>query len=160
MGFYQLITQQKIPASRENVWDFISSPENLKKITPPYMGFDIVSQNLPAKIYPGMVIWYKVSPLWGINTNWVTEITHVKDYEYFVDEQRLGPYSLWHHEHHIIPCQGGVIMKDIVSYKPPYGLLGSAANYLFIRKKLDEIFNFRTKAIESIFGSWLENSQL
>lgn len=156
MGFYQLEKQQKIPATLEEVWKFISSPANLKKITPVYMGFDIVTEKLPEKIYPGMIIGYKVRPLFGIPTRWVTEITHVKDYEYFVDEQRVGPYSIWHHEHHITAIRGGVLMKDIVSYKPPYGLLGSAANSLIIKKKLNEIFNFRTQALEQIFGKWKE----
>lgn len=156
MGFYQLQKQQKIPASLEEVWQFISSPENLKKITPVYMGFDIVTENLPEKIYPGMIIGYKVRPLFGIPTRWVTEITHVKDYEYFVDEQRVGPYSIWHHEHHIKAVRRGVLMQDIVSYKPPYGLLGSAANSLIIKKKINEIFNFRTQALELIFGKWEE----
>ncbi len=158
MGFYQLHKQQKIPSTLEEVWSFISSPENLKKITPVYMGFDIVTENLREKIYPGMIIGYKVRPLLGIPTRWVTEITHVKDYEYFVDEQRVGPYSIWHHEHHIKAIKGGVLMQDIVSYKPPYGLLGSAANSFIIRKKLDEIFNFRTQAVELIFGKWEEES--
>lgn len=158
MGFYQLKKQQKIPSSIDVVWDFISSPVNLKKITPLYMGFDIVMEILPPKIYPGMIIQYKVSPLWGISTNWVTEITHVRDYEYFVDEQRVGPYSIWHHEHHLKSITGGVQMNDIISYKPPYGIIGKAVNYFLIRKKLDEIFNFRVKAIEKIFGNWEENN--
>jgi ligand-binding SRPBCC domain-containing protein len=154
MAFYQLIWQQKIPSSKKTVWEFISSPENLKKITPVYMGFDIITDNLPGKIYPGMIIRYKVSPLWGIITNWVTEITHVKEGEYFVDEQRHGPYSIWHHQHHLKSIAGGVQMDDIVSYKPPYGIIGTAANHLFIRKKLDEIFNFRSQALDAIFGKW------
>lgn len=157
MGFYQLHKTQKIPATVEKVWDFISSPANLKKITPAYMGFDITSKNLPAKMYPGMIISYKVSPVFGIKTTWVTEITQVKEQEYFVDEQRVGPYSLWHHEHKIESIPGGVLMTDIVSYKPPYGVLGSIANALLIKNKLKEIFDFRTVAVEHIFGIWEEN---
>lgn len=154
MGFYQLHTTQKIPASVEKVWDFISSPGNLKKITPEYMGFDITSKNLPEKMYPGMIISYKVSPVMGIKTTWVTEITHVKEQEYFVDEQRVGPYSMWHHEHQIEAVPGGVLMTDIVSYKPPFGFLGSIANEIMIKHKLKEIFDFRTKAVEKLFGKW------
>jgi ligand-binding SRPBCC domain-containing protein len=154
MGFYQLHKTQKIPAPVEKVWDFISSPANLKKITPVCMGFDIISKNLSEKMYPGMIISYKVSPVFGIKTTWVTEITHVKDGEYFVDEQRVGPYSMWHHEHRIGPIPGGVLMTDIVSYKPPYGVLGSIANAILIKNKLKEIFDFRTVAIEQIFGKW------
>lgn len=152
MGFYQIHTTQKIPASIEQVWDFISSPENLKKITPDSMGFDITSKLLKEKMYPGMIISYKVSPVLGIKMTWVTEITQVKDKEYFVDEQRVGPYSIWHHEHKIEAIDNGVLMTDIVSYKPPFGFLGSIANTVFIKNQLKHIFAYRTKAIENLFG--------
>ena len=105
------------------------------------MGFDIRTTNLPDKIYEGMIISYKVRPLWGIPTNWVTEITHVRDKFYFVDEQRVWPYSLWHHKHIILLLENGVLMKDIVSYKPPFDLLGRISNTLFIKIKLTEIFD-------------------
>ena len=156
MGFYQLQTTQKIPASVEKVWDFISSPANLKKITPVYMGFDIISKNLPEKMYPGMIIVYKVSPVMKIKTTWVTEITQVKEKVYFVDEQRVGPYSMWQHQHLIEPIPGGVLMKDIVSYKLPFGFIGRIVHYLFIKNKLKEIFDFRTEALEQTFGKWEE----
>ena len=152
MGFYQFKREQIVKASLNEVWDFISSPENLKRITPPEMGFDIVSDKLPKKIYAGMIIRYKVRPLAGIKTTWVTEITHVEEKKYFVDEQRVGPYSMWHHEHFIQPDKAGVIMTDIVSYKPPFGILGSIANSLVIHKKLHKIFMFREKALYDIFN--------
>jgi len=152
MAFYQLHKTQKIPAGVEAIWDFISEPANLKKITPPFMGFDIISESLPQKMYPGMIISYKVKPLLGIKLTWVTEITHVKEKEYFVDEQRIGPYAMWHHEHKLEPVDGGVLMTDIVSYRPPFFILGSIANTLFIRKQLREIFDYRVKAIEKEFG--------
>jgi ligand-binding SRPBCC domain-containing protein len=152
MAVYQLKTTQTIPASMEEVWDFISSPANLKEITPEYMGFDIMTKGLPATMYPGMIIAYRVRPLLGIKMTWVTEITHVKEKEYFVDEQRIGPYALWHHEHFIEPVEGGVLMKDIVTYSPPLGFLGIIAKRLFIGKKLKEIFDFRYQAVEQKFG--------
>lgn len=155
MGFYQLYKTQKIPATKEQVWDFISSPANLKKITPEYMGFNITSKLLSPKMYPGMIISYKVSPVFGIKMTWVTEITQVKEMEYFVDEQRIGPYSMWHHEHKIEPIEGGVLMTDIVSYKPPFGILGSIANSILIKKQLKEIFDFRKEAMENIFCTLL-----
>jgi len=154
MGFYQFKRELKINASLEDVWDFISSPKNLKEITPDYMGFDITSKDLPEKMYPGMIISYKVKPLLGISTTWVTEITQVKDKRYFVDEQRVGPYKIWHHEHFIEEITGGVLMKDIVSYQPPFGFLGSIANKLMIHHKLNEIFNYRTQAIEKKYGKF------
>ncbi|MRT92704.1 SRPBCC family protein [Ancylomarina sp. 16SWW S1-10-2] len=151
MAFYQFQREQVLNTSIEALWDFISSPQNLKKITPDYMGFDISSKDLPGKIYQGMIISYIVKPVFGIETNWVTEITHVKEKEYFVDEQRVGPYSMWHHQH-IIKQQGDkVLMKDIISYVPPFGFLGSIANELMIKNKLNEIFDYRTTILEKIF---------
>ncbi len=152
MAFYQLEQTQKIPASLDAVWDFISSPMNLKEITPDYLGFEVTSNNNENKMYPGMIITYKVSPLFGIKLSWMTEITHVKDKEYFVDEQRVGPYSLWHHQHKIVAIEGGVLMTDIVTYQPPFGFLGAIANTLIIKNKLKEIFDYRTVAVEKRFG--------
>ena len=152
MGFYQFKRSLKINASLNEVWDFISSPKNLKEITPDYMGFDITTTNLPDKMYPGMMISYIVKPILGVKTLWVTEITHVQEQKYFVDEQRVGPYTIWHHEHIIEKTDEGVLMTDIVSYKPPFGFLGSLANKLFIQRKLNEIFDYRTKALMKKFA--------
>jgi ligand-binding SRPBCC domain-containing protein len=154
MGFYQLHKTQKIPVGLDEIWDFISSPENLKKITPEFMGFDITSRQLQHKMYPGMIISYKVSPVFGIKMTWVTEITQVKEKEYFVDEQRIGPYAMWHHEHKIEAIEGGVLMTDIVSYQPPFGFIGAFANLILIKKQLEEIFDYRTEAMERIFGKY------
>jgi ligand-binding SRPBCC domain-containing protein len=152
MGYYTKTAEQKIPASIETIWEFMSSPKNLKKITPAYMGFDIISPNANDPIYPGMIITYKVSPLLGIKMDWVTEITHVKEGIFFVDEQRLGPYSMWHHQHHIEAIPGGVLMRDIVTYIPPMWLLGDIANSIMIKSKLNEIFKHRFDAVEQLFG--------
>jgi ligand-binding SRPBCC domain-containing protein len=152
MAFYQFHKKQKVNTSIDEVWNFISSPANLKEITPDHMGFDIMSKSLPNKMYAGMIISYKVSPLFGIKTNWVTEITQIRDKEYFVDEQRVGPYSIWHHQHHIKSIENGVLMTDIVSYQPPLGFLGAIANSLIIKNKLKEIFDYRTLAIEKRYG--------
>lgn len=149
---YTLQTKQKIPASIDEVWSFISSPANLKHITPEYMGFEIIGPALPEKMYEGMMIHYIVRPLAGIPMQWVTEITHVRDREYFVDEQRVGPYRMWHHEHRLSPITGGVLMSDTVHYIPPFGVLGQIAQHLFIRRQLDAIFNYRTKKINEKFG--------
>ncbi|MEQ8218578.1 MAG: SRPBCC family protein [Arenibacter sp.] len=151
MGFYQFKRTQEINASIDEIWKFISDPSNLKLITPDYMGFDITSEDIPSKMYEGMIISYKVSPLLGIKTTWVTEITHLKENSYFVDEQRVGPYKIWHHQHMIQPTEKGTLMTDIVSYQPPLGFLGSIANELIIKGKLNEIFEYRTKALDEIF---------
>jgi ligand-binding SRPBCC domain-containing protein len=151
MAVYQLVNKQLITADIIEVWNFISSPANLKYITPAYLRFEIINKNIPEKMYPGMIIIYNISPLFGIKIKWVTEITHVKENEYFVDEQRIGPYSMWHHQHKILPVKEGVLMTDIVTYKPPFGILGALSNRLFISRKLEDIFCFRKSAIEEKF---------
>ena len=153
MGFYQFKKQQVFNQPVDKLWDFISSPRNLELITPDYMGFNITTEDLPDKMYEGMIVRYKVSPLLGIKTTWVTEITHVKEGEYFVDEQRVGPYQIWHHQHFLKPVPEGILMSDIVSYKPPFGLLGNIANEIIIKQKLKEIFDYRTKALNQLFGN-------
>ena len=117
------------------------------------MGFIVTSNNGSEKMYQGMIITYKVSPLFGIKLNWMTEITHVSNFEYFVDEQRIGPYSMWHHQHRIEPFDGGVLMTDIVTYKPPFGFIGAIANSLIIKNTLQQIFDFRSKALDNRFCS-------
>jgi len=110
------------------------------------------NQTTETKIYPGMIITYKISPLLGIKINWMTEIIHVKEGEYFVDEQRFGPYALWHHQHHFKEVKGGVIMNDILNYAIPYGLIGRLSNTVFVEKQIKEIFDYREKAIKELFG--------
>jgi ligand-binding SRPBCC domain-containing protein len=151
MSFNQLIKTQFVAASIDEVWEFISSPGNLKEITPDYMGFDITSDNLPDKMYSGMIINYKVRPVLGIPMTWITEITHVEERKYFVDEQRIGPYAMWHHQHLLESNENGVMMTDIISYKPPLGFLGSIANWLFIRGQLEGIFDYRKAALDKRF---------
>ena len=152
MAYYQFKNKQRIPATIDQAWEFISSPANLKRITPDYMGFDISTTGLPDKMYPGMVIGYKVSPLLGIKMSWLTEITQVVDKKFFIDEQRIGPYKIWHHQHKLESIEGGVLMSDIVTYAPPAGFLGAIANTLIIRNKLREIFEYRKTSLNEIFG--------
>jgi ligand-binding SRPBCC domain-containing protein len=153
MSFYQLTRTQKLPASISEVWSFISSPGNLKEITPRNMDFLVTSNSGSEKMYPGMIITYKVSPLPGIRLNWMTEITNIKEYEYFVDEQRIGPYSFWHHQHKIEPIEGGVLMTDIVTYQPPFGFIGAIMNSLIIKNRLQQIFDYRSIALEKRFDT-------
>lgn len=152
MGFYQFKREQQIDQPLDLMWDFISSPKNLKKITPEYMGFDITSKDLPEKMYQGMIISYEVKPILNIPTTWVTEITHVKEKQYFVDEQRVGPYKLWHHQHFLQETANGTLMTDILSYEPPFSIFGDIANALFIKNKLKEIFDYREKVLIELFG--------
>jgi ligand-binding SRPBCC domain-containing protein len=154
MAFFQFEKTQKINASMKEIWDFISSPANLKEITPSSMGFDITSNNGSQKMYEGILISYQVKPLFGIKTNWVTEITHINEGISFIDEQRMGPYKMWHHQHFIEEIPGGVLMKDVVSYIPPFGFLGIIAKHLFIEKKLEQIFDFRKVALDKKYGPY------
>ncbi|WP_178984123.1 SRPBCC family protein [Winogradskyella helgolandensis] len=153
MKIYTLHKKQKLPISVEQAWEFLSSPANLKTITPDYMGFHILS-GADRPMFSGQIIQYIVTPVLGIKTKWVTEITHVKDHEYFVDEQRFGPYALWHHKHFIKEIAGGVEMEDIIDYKVPMGILGQLAHPFIVKPKLEEIFNYRTQKLEELFGKY------
>ena len=149
---YQLKTVQVLKISIEEAWDFFSSPQNLQKITPQKLGFTIISKHHGPKMYAGQIIEYKVSPLFGIPLYWMTEITHVEEKKYFVDEQRFGPYSLWHHQHHFRPVENGVEMTDIVHYKLPLGFLGDIAHSLFVKNQLQQIFDYRYSKAEELFS--------
>ena len=151
MKIYNLQSKQKLPISVNKAWDFLSI--NLKTITPEYMGFNILS-GADRKMYPGQIIQYIVTPLFGIKTKWVTEITHVQENKYFVDEQRFGPYALWHHKHFIRPIDGGVEMEDIIDYKIPFGLIGQLVHPIIIKPKLKEIFDYRHDKLIEIFGEF------
>ena len=150
MSLTQLFYEQKINTDIDNLWKFISSPKNLSKIPPSYMDFKILS-NIPDEMYEGLIISYTVKPILGVKMNWVTEITHIKDKKYFVDEQRKGPYKMWHHEHILIETDNGIIMKDIISYIPPFGILGKILNILFIKRQVKGIFKYRTEVLNKIF---------
>lgn len=150
MAVYQYKRTQLIDTDLERLWEFISSPKNLAVITPSSMNFEIQSE-VPEKMYPGLIIKYKVSPLPLYRTSWVTEITHVEEFKYFVDEQRHGPYKIWHHEHILERTDKGIRMTDIVTYEPPFGILGSMSNTLMIKNKIKSIFDYREKVLEELF---------
>jgi ligand-binding SRPBCC domain-containing protein len=147
---------QRIPLSADKAWSFFSNPANLQNITPPDTGFRIISKFYGDIMYAGQIIEYTVSPVLNISLYWMTEITHVAEKKYFIDEQRFGPYSLWHHQHHFKEIDGGIEMTDIVHYKIPFGLIGNIANNLFVKKKLAEIFSYRFKKTEELFGKWID----
>ncbi|WP_062059334.1 SRPBCC family protein [Aquimarina longa] len=151
MKIYTLKAKQNLPISIEKAWEFLSNPKNLKTITPDYMGFTILS-GADRKMYPGQIIQYIVTPIGNIKNKWVTEITHVRDGEYFVDEQRFGPYALWHHKHFLKEIPGGVEMEDIINYKVPFGLLGQLVHPFIVQPKLKEVFEYREKKLKELFG--------
>ncbi len=150
---HTLKTNQVLKSDIKTVWDFMSSPKNLALITPSYMGFNILSDQEDIKImYPGQIIEYDVTPLMGIKMQWVTEITHVVHHQYFVDEQRFGPYAFWHHKHFLKEVSGGVEMSDLLHYKVPFGVLGKVVNAIFIKNKINEIFDYRFNKLEQLFN--------
>ncbi|MEZ4803456.1 MAG: SRPBCC family protein [Gelidibacter sp.] len=153
MKVYTLNKIQELPISIDEAWDFFSNPKNLKTITPDYMGFDILS-GADRPMYAGQIIQYIVTPLLGIKTKWVTEITHVIQKSYFVDEQRFGPYALWHHKHFIKEIDGGIEMEDIIDYKLPFGVLGQLMHPIMVQPKLEEIFEYRKKKLVELFGTF------
>ena len=155
MAAHSIKSVQKIPISVKEAWDFFSSSANLPKITPRSVSFNIISKHHGDKMYPGQIIEYTVAPIAGVKLYWMTEITHVQPMLFFIDEQRYGPYSIWHHEHHFREIDGGVEMTDIVHYKNPFGILGRMINPLLVKPRLIEIFSFRQKKVEEIFGKWI-----
>ena len=153
MKIFKIHTKQKLPISVDEAWDFLSNPKNLKTITPNEMNFKIIDCDFK-KVYPGQIIVYIVTPILNIPLKWVTEITHVVDKKYFVDEQRFGPYALWHHKHFIRPIKNGIEMEDIIDYKIPFGILGQMAHPIIVKPKLKEIFEYRKKKLSELFGEY------
>jgi ligand-binding SRPBCC domain-containing protein len=148
---YTKSSTQKLPISLDEAWEFLSNPRNLKIITPEYMSFNIVS-GADRKMYAGQIIQYIVTPLLGIKAKWVSEITQVAHKEYFIDEQRFGPYAFWHHKHFVKEIEGGVEMEDIIDYKVPLGILGQLVHPFLVKPKLEEIFEYRRKKLIELFG--------
>ncbi len=158
MALHQLRATHRLPLTLDEAWGFFSDPRNLRLITPPWLGFEVKSAELPEVMYPGLIIAYTVRPIAGIPLEWVTEITHVRDRAFFVDEQRRGPYALWHHEHHFAAVPGGVEMRDIVSYALPFGPLGDIVNALNVRGKVQSIFAHRAEVLDERFGRYQPES--
>ncbi len=148
---HYLVREQTVPAPRQKVWDYFCDPQNLNAITPPDMNFEIL-QGADAKMYPGQLIEYRVEFVRGIRSRWLTEISHVRAGEYFVDEQRVGPYRFWYHEHGFQDTPAGTCMTDRVTYVVPFGVLGVLVNTFWIRKRLEQIFDFRRQKIVELFG--------
>ena len=151
MKIYTKSSKQNLPITIQEAWEFLSNPKNLKTITPDYMGF-IIESGADRPMFPGQIIQYIVTPVLGIKTKWVTEITHVEELRYFVDEQRFGPYSLWHHKHFLKEIPGGVEMEDVIHYKIPMGFIGQLVHPILVKPKLDEIFDYRRKKLIDLFG--------
>jgi ligand-binding SRPBCC domain-containing protein len=147
----KLVQEQLLPISLEHAWNFFATPKNLNEVTPDDLVFEITS-DVPDKMYEGLMITYKIKPLLNISINWCTEITHIKEQQYFVDEQRKGPYNIWHHEHHFKAVEGGTLMTDILHYDIGKWIFGTIAGKLFVDKQVNFIFEHRYKALEKYFS--------
>ena len=150
MSIHTLKRKQFLPITLEESWEFFSDPNNLKLITPPSLGLEITSE-IKSEIYEGMIITYDVKPLPGITTTWVTQITHIKKPYYFIDEQRIGPYRLWHHQHFFKKKNDGIIAEDLIHYAVPFGPLGNLLNSIYIQNNLDKIFTYRKTVLNGMF---------
>ena len=154
MSVHLLKTTQKLPISVDEAWEFLSKPANLQKITPNYINISVHSDDGREEAYPGKILKLKMTPLLGIPIVWHSEITHVKEGEYFIDEMRKGPLAFWHHQHHIKPIEGGVEMTDILHYKVPLGFIGDIGNWLFVNRQMRSMFKYREEVLEQLFGKY------
>lgn len=151
---YKLYFSQRFPIDIQQAWDFFSYPLNLEKITPKSLALKIDSEHMDKKMYPGQIITYSVKPLWNISMEWVTQIAAVQEPTYFIDEQKFGPYTFWHHEHWFTPIPQGILVEDVIYYKLPWGIIGKALHYLKIRNELKKIFLHRNEVLEKLLGSY------
>ena len=149
-GIYTLKSEQILPISIEDAWKFFSTPQNLERITPDELSFNITKENLDP-VFEGQIITYKIGLFPMIRSNWVTEITNAKENDYFIDEQRFGPYKFWHHLHKFVDLDGQVLMYDEVNFKLPFGFIGRLFYPLVVKPKLERIFNYRKEVLEELF---------
>ncbi|RYD78951.1 MAG: hypothetical protein EOP84_13650 [Verrucomicrobiaceae bacterium] len=151
MSIHVFQRSQVIHATLEECWGFFSNPRNLERITPPSLDFVVLTE-LPPEVHPGLMIQYRVRPLFGIPMSWLTEITHVRAPHYFVDEQRVGPYRIWHHEHSFNSLGGGrVEVHDCVHYMLPFTPFSEVFHPWLVRPQLEKIFSFREQAVAERF---------
>ena len=150
MKLYSINVKQQLPISQEEAWNFLASADNLSKIMPDDMQFEVQSK-IEHSIYPGQLIEYKVTPIKGFTTKWVTEINHVKKPHYFVDTQLIGPYKIWHHTHYLYPNDEGVLIEDQVRYQMPFGKLGELLHPIVVKPQLNKIFKAREEKMNNLF---------
>lgn len=159
MKLHRLQRTQRLPVSIEDAWKFFSSPANLRLITPDWLDFQLMVE-VPDRMRAGTIIMYRIRPALGIPVRWITEITHVDEPYYFVDEQRYGPYRFWHHQHLFRPVEKGVEMEDIVHYSLPLGTFGSFVHAVIVKQKLQEIFDYRHESLRDRFGEYTLSASL
>ena len=155
---HHFTSEQFLPIQKEEAWTFFSSPSNLATITPPELGFKVLTELKDESIFEGMKIDYTVRPLLGIPLHWQTEITKVQTNKSFIDRQLKGPYKLWEHTHTFIEHNGGVLMLDHVRYELHFGLLGRLVNAMIVKQKIKNIFNYRTVVLNKLFPTYASNT--
>lgn len=152
MRVHDLICEQLVSAGIEEVFAFFDRPENLAVITPPSLGFVVLTPS-PITMKQGALIDYTVRGLPGLRMRWTTLISCYEPPFKFVDEQLKGPYSFWHHTHTFEETGEGTVIRDHVRYVLPFGPLGEIAHALFVKRQLEGIFAYRQKVIEDRYGT-------
>lgn len=150
MSIHTFQQNQTLPISLGEAWEFFANPQNLATLTPEWMHLTFVDP-VPEKMYEGMIMTQRIKPLWGIPLTWVTEITHIEERAYFIDEQRIGPYKFWHHEHRLREVSDGVELRDILHYALPFGLIGNMAHHLVVKKEIAAVFAYRYDTLQTMF---------
>lgn len=150
MKIHRIHQSQFLPLTLDEAWQFFATPKNLEAMTPDFLNFRILSE-VPDVVHSGLMIEYRIRAVFGIPMRWLTEIKHVEKLTRFVDEQRIGPFPFWYHEHRFLPVEGGIVMEDEVHYVMPWSVLGSFIHWIFIRGRLREIFRFRKSYLEERF---------
>lgn len=153
MKIYRINTKQQLPISLADAWSYFSDTGKLSELTPSWMHFTKTSPSPSKGMYPGMIVTYRLRPIWSVWFNWMAEITHVKEQELFVDEQRSGPFRFWHHEHHFKEVDNGVEIMDILHYALPFGIIGRAVHQLSVEGKMQAVFQYRQKRLQALFGT-------
>ena len=151
MKIYYFKASQFLSTDINTAWNFFSSAKNLATITPPELGFKILTDLDEKDIYEGMLIDYTVKPLFGIPLHWKTEIQKIEKPFMFMDKQLKGPYKIWEHTHHFTQKEGGVFMEDEVKYQLPFGIIGQLTHSMIVRKKIERIFEYRKMILDKIF---------
>ncbi len=152
MRLHRFTATQFLPVDLKTAWEFFSDPRNLQCMTPPWLNL-VPTSEVPPEMHPGLIVTYQVKPALGIPVTWVTEITHVVDRQFFVDEQRSGPYRFWHHQHHFREVAGGTEARDVLHYALPFGAAGALLGGALVKRRIDEIFEYRRRALEQRFGA-------
>lgn len=151
MRLYRILSRQQLPTTLEQAWDFCSTPRNLPAITPEWLHFTVTS-DVPDRMYPGLAMTYSITPVPFWRVEWLTVITAIDEGRNFVDEQRTGPYRLWHHEHRFEPVDGGVEMRDVVHYALPLDPLSRPLHDYLVRRQLQDVFEYRFRSLARLFG--------